>query len=346
MKVIFLILVTILTILSANVYSQSETFSKFTYGTNTVPSKNDTSSHLDNCMMMNGWTGKRVFSAGGAAFVESGYLITPVLNLSTNTTITFYSWTNHSADQLIVDMTTNNGVNWINFTNISVNKTKTLYTANITGGTSTSKVRISSKVQDTTLQNYDDFLIDDITINNVPLPVKIESFNYLVTENNVELIWKTSDEVNNKGFQIYRNDDLIGWIDHNENHNYRFNDYNLQSGLYSYKLKQIDYNSNYEWFMLSSTVIINNPKKSNIEQNYPNPFNPTTKINYTINNDGWVSIKIFDINGKQITTLVNEYKKVGYYSIDFNGNNISSGMYYYRFETKGNVITKKMILIK
>jgi hypothetical protein len=88
------------------------------------------------------------------------------------------------------------------------------------------------------------------------------------------------------------------------------------------------------------------PKEYKLEQNYPNPFNPVTKINFGLQKSGFVTLKIYDVLGKEVASLVNEVKNAGSYSVDFNGSSFSSGMYFYKLESNGFVATKKMILIK
>ncbi len=88
------------------------------------------------------------------------------------------------------------------------------------------------------------------------------------------------------------------------------------------------------------------PKEYKLEQNYPNPFNPVTKISFDLPVSGLVSLKIYDILGKEVATLVNEIKNAGRYSIDFDGSSFASGTYFYRLESNGFVSTKKMMLIK
>ncbi len=88
------------------------------------------------------------------------------------------------------------------------------------------------------------------------------------------------------------------------------------------------------------------PKEFSLKQNYPNPFNPETNIQYDLPSDNFVSIKIFDITGKEITTLVNEFKTAGRYSIGFNGSNLASGIYYYKIEAGNFTQVRKMILLK
>jgi hypothetical protein len=88
------------------------------------------------------------------------------------------------------------------------------------------------------------------------------------------------------------------------------------------------------------------PNEYRLEQNYPNPFNPVTKISFDIPKTGFVSIKVFDVLGKEIKTLVNEVKNPGSYTVDFDGISLASGTYFYRLESNGFVSTKKMIFIK
>ncbi len=83
-----------------------------------------------------------------------------------------------------------------------------------------------------------------------------------------------------------------------------------------------------------------------LEQNYPNPFNPSTSISYKINNAQYVSLKIYDVIGNEVATLVDEYEPVGVYNVEWNASNYPSGVYFYQLKTEGFVETKKMILMK
>lgn len=83
-----------------------------------------------------------------------------------------------------------------------------------------------------------------------------------------------------------------------------------------------------------------------LEQNYPNPFNPTTKISYSLSESGFVSLKVYDVLGSEITTLLEEFKMAGKYNIDFNSSDLASGVYFYILNHNSKVSVKKMILIK
>ena len=88
------------------------------------------------------------------------------------------------------------------------------------------------------------------------------------------------------------------------------------------------------------------PKEFYISQNYPNPFNPITKIRFRTANFGFVSLKVYDVLGNEIRTLVNEEKPAGEYEVTINGSGLASGVYVYRLKTNGKIISKKMILLQ
>jgi hypothetical protein len=88
------------------------------------------------------------------------------------------------------------------------------------------------------------------------------------------------------------------------------------------------------------------PEKYSLAQNYPNPFNPVTKINFAIPKQGFVTLKVYDILGREIRSLVNEVKPAGNYSVDFNASELSSGVYFYRIESGSFTDIKRMVLIK
>ena len=186
------------------------------------------------------------------------------------------------------------------------------------------------------------------------LPVELASFISNVNGKDVILNWTTASESNNAGFDIERSSDgswtkvgnVSGHGTTTSLQNYSFTDRNLATGSYSYRLKQIDFNGNFEYFNLNNEVNIGVPSNFSLSQNYPNPFNPTTNLEFGISELGFVSLKVYDISGKEVMTLVNEQKDPGYYSVSFNGANLSSGIYFYTIQAGSFVSTKKMTLIK
>jgi hypothetical protein len=88
------------------------------------------------------------------------------------------------------------------------------------------------------------------------------------------------------------------------------------------------------------------PSTIRLEQNFPNPFNPNTVINYQVSANNHVTLKVFDLLGREVATLVTQEKPAGNYSVEFNGSNLSSGIYYYQMKAGNFVDTKKMMLVK
>ena len=181
------------------------------------------------------------------------------------------------------------------------------------------------------------------------LPVEIISFTANSNGKEVGLDWSTATEVNNYGFEVYRDGIKIGFVQGHGNSNspkkYSLTDKPEGAKTFKYQLKQIDFDGRFEY---SSEIEVNIevPSKLSLNQNYPNPFNPITKIEYSIPQHGFVTIKIFDVLGKEISTLVNEEKHPGHYQTEFNGSNLSSGVYFYRLHSGSFSDTKKFILMK
>ena len=192
-----------------------------------------------------------------------------------------------------------------------------------------------------------------LTIDN-PLPVELVSFNATQNGNNVDLTWTTSGENNNYGFSVERSAGSVwnelGFVSGkgtvNTPSHYEFTDRNLSSGILRYRLKQIDFNGNFEFFELSEAVTIGVPNNFFLEQNYPNPFNPVTTIAFGIPEAGNVTLKVFDMSGREVVTVINEFKDEGYYTVKLDAIGIASGAYVYRIESGNFVSVKKMVLLK
>jgi len=88
------------------------------------------------------------------------------------------------------------------------------------------------------------------------------------------------------------------------------------------------------------------PTEYNLSQNYPNPFNPSTKINFSVPANEFVTLKVYDVLGREVANLVNEELSIGNYSVDFNAGNLASGIYMYKLSSGNFTITKKMMLVK
>ena len=210
-------------------------------------------------------------------------------------------------------------------------------------------------------------IIDGTTYGTLyPLPVELNSLTCFALNNSVQINWTTETETNNQGFKIERKSNLRGQgtnrngadlegfrsIVFVEGHGtttepqfYSFIDESLQPGKYQYRLKQIDFDGSFEYSKIVE-VTIDALKEFSLSQNYPNPFNPTTNIEFRIADFGFVSLKVYDVLGNEVTVLVNEEKPAGEYEIEFDAEGLTSGIYFYQLKAGSFIETKKMILLR
>lgn len=214
------------------------------------------------------------------------------------------------------------------------------------------------------LSNFSSFTLTD---SDNPLPVSILYVNAVSSARNITLSWATAWEINNRGFDIerrmqpsrnssYTDWAKIGFVQGNgttqEQKYYNYADDKLPTGRYQYRLKQYDFNGNFEYFNLNNpgVIEIGKPSAFDLHQNYPNPSNPKTKIDFEIPFSAKVIVKVYDFLGKEVTTLVNENRDAGYYTTSFDGSNLASGVYFYRIFVEGSGQsfnkTMKLILVK
>ena len=192
------------------------------------------------------------------------------------------------------------------------------------------------------------------------IPVELITFAALPKGNEVMLSWSTATEMNNMGFQVQRKVGNNNWADiafingsgtTSEKQNYVFTDVNLNSGIYTYRLKQIDFDGSFEYSNeIEVDIII--PLQYSLEQNFPNPFNPETRIKYYLPFESNVKITVYNSIGEELKELINGLSNAGVHEITFNADEYSSGVYFYSIEASSidgrenfkNV--KKMMVVK
>jgi len=208
-----------------------------------------------------------------------------------------------------------------------------------------------------------DWIIGEWICYEAYVPVELTSFTATSKLGNVILNWATATELNNQGFEIERKLDNSVWerisfiegygttTEPNE-YSYIDNVSGITATSLTYRLKQIDFDGSYEY---SDEVLVDNavPVDYALEQNYPNPFNPSTNIRYTVPQSSYIVIKVFDILGNEIETLVREEKQIGMYEVEYDATALPSGSYFYRLQAvpigrqAGTFIeTKKMVLLR
>lgn len=228
-----------------------------------------------------------------------------------------------------------------------------------------SSILIQFRLRSDGVIHKDGWYVDDIAIYYYGIvPVELVSFSGSFSGNNVVLNWITASELNNRGFEIERLQNYkitglqdwrnIGFVEGNgtttEVSTYTFTDDLTQSlsqnNNLRYRLKQIDLDGTFSYSNEIEVDVIGLNDYS-LLQNFPNPFNPKTVIGYQLPVTGSSILKVYDVLGNQIATLVNEVKVAGSYEVEFDASTLPSGVYYYRLQAGEDFVqTRKMLLLK
>jgi hypothetical protein len=197
----------------------------------------------------------------------------------------------------------------------------------------------------------------------------LSAFSAGIKDKKIHLVWKITNPLEISYFYIQRldpginayvsiNKDKITLVDFFEKdidannqreYRYSYEDEPQIDGVYYYKLKAYSQGGK---LVLESDAIkigISGIRDFILDQNFPNPFNPSTTIHYELMENSHVTIKVYDLIGKEVTTLVDRYENAGKYTVDFDASkfsNLTSGIYFYKLETEKYSDVKKMILNK
>ncbi len=199
----------------------------------------------------------------------------------------------------------------------------------------------------------------NFTITDNPLPVEFTSFSAVTDKRIVTLKWITATETNNSGFVIERSagKDSFSKIGFVEGHGtttepsvYSFPDYQVSTGNYSYRLKQLDQDGTFHYSNIIE-VNIDVPQHFSLDQNYPNPFNPSTVIRFELPVDANVALELYNDLGQKVDDIVKGNFSIGLHNVNYNAVKISNGIYFYKLTAKGidgSVIqaVRKMVLLK
>jgi len=190
---------------------------------------------------------------------------------------------------------------------------------------------------------------------SIIVPVELTSFTANVNHSGqVELNWSTATELNNQLFEIERRTTeeqfaTIGYVEGHgtttEPQNYSYTDVTMGTGIYFYRLKQLDFLGSYEYFD-EIEVDVTGPLTFNLEQNYPNPFNPTTVIKYSVLESGNIRLSVYNLIGEEVAVLVDGFSDAGFFEVTFDASSLPSGAYFYRLQSGNSVVAKKMLLMK
>jgi hypothetical protein len=193
----------------------------------------------------------------------------------------------------------------------------------------------------------------DVVFGLTALPVQLTDFSASPKGNDVQLNWSTASEQQNKGFEIQRSGNGTHWnavgfvngagTSQSVNH-YQFADKHLAAGKYYYRLNQLDLDGHSK---LSQVVQVSVAGSLLLEllQNQPNPFHGSTRIDIIVPQTGRIKLLLLDYLGRPVRQLMDETKYPGTYRVEVDRNGLSSGLYYYRLETQGQTLTRKMTIL-
>jgi hypothetical protein len=202
-----------------------------------------------------------------------------------------------------------------------------------------------------------------VFVNDI-VPIQLSSFSGTRrTERSVLLEWTTLTETNNYGFEVQRKSNgeaeyqtlpncfIPGHGTTLEPHYYSFTDTTAPTAMLWYRLKQIDldgavhYTEGVRVDALTSVRGIT-PSEFSVFQNYPNPFNPSTTIEYSLPHHAFVEIKVLDVLGREVATLLNEEKPAGVYTVRWNAEGLASGVYFFHLEAGNYEGTRKLMFLR
>ncbi|MCU0411025.1 MAG: T9SS type A sorting domain-containing protein [Bacteroidetes bacterium] len=187
-----------------------------------------------------------------------------------------------------------------------------------------------------------------------PLPVQLAAFAASSSSMGVTLAWSTATEARNAGFAIERRATGTPWEEiafvngvgtSNSPHEYTYVDTPPASGEFFYRLRQVDSDGTFSYHH-EVAVVVAVPEKVDLAQNYPNPFNPTTVIKYQSSQTGPVSLRVYDLLGREVASLVNEVQGPGTYSVSFDASSLPSGSYVYSLRIGTQSVSRMMTLLR
>ena len=126
---------------------------------------------------------------------------------------------------------------------------------------------------------------------------------------------------------------------------YSYLDATVNTGAYSYRLKNVDYDGRSYYSDVVEVEVVG-PLTFALEQNYPNPFNPSTKIKFSVPEAGDIKLALYNIVGEEVAVLVDGVKEAGFYNVTFDATSLPSGVYLYKLQSANSVETMKMMLLK
>jgi hypothetical protein len=278
---------------------------------------------------------------GTGSAINRYYTVTPSGPLTAALRLAYLDTETNGIDELAMVLFRYTGVAWAQFTS--------------------NPNPLDNYVEAPVVAEFSDWTIGD---DNNPLPIQLASFTGTVDNGNVMLRWVTLSEVNNLGFYVQRKRPadpdyyeipgsfIAGNGTTNEPHTYTYTDIAPGAGLWLYRLKQVDLSGPVHFTepiqidVTTSTPEPNAPLTFSLGQNYPNPFNPSTSIEFTLPTAGYTTLKVFNLLGQEVSSLVNGVVEAGRHRVQWDAASFPSSVYLYKLTSNGAVETRRLVLMK
>jgi len=213
--------------------------------------------------------------------------------------------------------------------------------------------------QDLYVQHYYGWFVDKYHWPGGPVPVTMSSFTAQAGQDMVELSWRVESEVENRGFNLYRDDQIIAFVDSrgatDAPRTYTWIDKDVVAGVtYTYTIADVELDGRVNMHDFSATatpLAAGVPTTYWLSQNYPNPFNADTHIEFTLAKAGNTTLKIYNNTGQLVRTLVDEHMAASHHKVRWDGRSesgelVASGVYFYRLASGAFAETKKMTFLR
>ncbi|GAB4290190.1 MAG: hypothetical protein Kow0098_08590 [Ignavibacteriaceae bacterium] len=290
------------------------------------------------------WGFQAYYDIGGFGYIDgSGIATVATFN---------YSYDTWMLQEMIVDLDADNFEFWVDGTLVYSG----IWSPGIGGGGLTQLGGVDLYGYNGLGNGISTYYFDDFTFTDlINVPVELTSFTATANAlGNVILNWTTATETNNHGFEIQRKPldgefrtiaFAEGYGTTTEEKSYSYTDNTVSAGTYFYRLKQVDFNGDYEYSDEIEVEVLP-PLQFALEQNFPNPFNPSTTIRFSIPGQNFTRLAVYDVLGKEVAILINETLEAGFHEIQFDASSLPSGAYFYRIQAGDFVQVRKMLLSK
>lgn len=304
------------------------------------------------------WIAQNVQNSGGGNNASLTFATIDIKAYNEDLTLSFsyYAYGYTGDDYIKYCVEYNNGTSWdsVITKGTATNAWETV-TINIPADSNYVRLQLTAKNNGTTQVAAFDWIRLELS-GGIPSPITLSDFSANALSSGIELSWTTASEKENLGFKLYRDNEVIAFVDgagtSTETNDYAYLDKNVIAGKsYTYTLADLSYNNEevpHADKALTISAGLNSVENSsfNLSAAYPNPFNPSTGIDITLSQSADLDVSIYNVKGQKVASLHNAYTEAGSKHFVWNASDMKSGIYILKAISAGHVETLKLSLVK